>query len=182
MTRIRKIATWRETLFEELGTVPDRPVVRAVALAVIVNPYAGRPAEQDLSLLAQAGAELGERLMPPLVALLDGPAVSYGKAALVGVAGEVEHGAACVHPRLGRPMRAAVGGGEALIGSVVKVAAAGATLDIPLGHKDDAWSFAHFAAITVVVADGPRPEEIVVAMALADGGRLRNRCGTVPAR
>jgi hypothetical protein len=179
---IRKIATWREEIFEELGTTPDRPVVKAVGLAVIRNPFAGQPAVQDLSALFEAGAALGARLMPGLVALLGGPPVAYGKAALVGVAGEVEHGGACVHPRLGKPMRAAVGGGAALIGSVVKVGHAGATLDIPLGHKDDAWSFAHFDAVTVSLADAPRPDEILVAMAVADGGRLRNRSGDAPAR
>ena len=119
--------------------------------------------------------------MPELVRLLDGPPVSYGKGAVVGVAGEVEHGGACVHPRLGRPVRAAVGGGRAVIPSNVKVAAAGAPLDVPLGHKDDPWSFAHFDTVTVSVADAPRPEEILVALAVADGGRLRNRCGAGPA-
>ena len=79
---------------------------------------------------------LGERLMPELVKSLDGPAVSYGKGAIVGVAGEMEHGGACVHPMLGKPMRAAIGGGKAVIGANVKVAAAGAVLDVPLGHKD----------------------------------------------
>ena len=118
--------------------------------------------------------------MPDLVKLLDGPAVSYGKGALVGV--EMEHGGACVHPMLGKPMRAAIGGGKAVISSNVKVAAAGASLDVPLGHKDDSWSFPHFDTITVSVADAPRPNEIVVVMAIADGGRLRNRCGTEPIR
>jgi hypothetical protein len=120
--------------------------------------------------------------MPDLVRLLDGPAVSYGKGALVGVAGEMEHGAACVHPRLGKPMRSAVGGGQTVIPSNVKVVAAGAALDVPLGHKDDAWSFAHFDTVTVCIADAPRPEEIVVVMALADGGRLNNRSGAAPVR
>jgi hypothetical protein len=182
MLEIRKLATWRETAFGELGTIPERPVVRAVALAVIRNPFAGQWAVTDLTPLWAAGAALGERLMPELARLLDGPAVSYGKGAIVGTAGEVEHGGACVHPRLGKPMRAAIGGGAALIPSVVKVAAAGAPIDIPLGHKDDPWSFPHFDAITVMVADAPRPQEIVVAMALADGGRLLNRCGGTPAR
>ena len=86
---------------------------------------------------------LGEQLMPKLVKLLDRPAVSYGKGALVGVAGEMEHGGACVHPMLGKPMRAAIGGGKSVIGSNVKMAAAGALLDVPLGHKDDFWSFPH---------------------------------------
>ena len=98
---------------------------------------------------------LGERLMPDLVKLLDGPAVSYGKGALVGLDGEMEHGGACVHPMLGKPMRAAIGGGKAVISSNVKVATAGASLDVPLGHKDDSWSFPHFDTITVSVADAP---------------------------
>jgi Amino acid synthesis len=73
--------------------------------------------------------------MPELVKLLDGPVVSYGKGAIVGVDGEMEHGGACVHPMLGKPMRAAIGGGKAVISSNVKVAAAGASLEVPLGHK-----------------------------------------------
>src|SRR5690349_10695282 len=107
---------------------------------------------------------------------------AVGKAALVGVNGEMEHGGACVHPMLGKPMRAAIGGGNAVISSNVKVAAAGTSLDVPLGHKDDSWSFPHFDTITVSVADAPRPDEILVVMAIADGGRLRNRCGTEPIR
>jgi hypothetical protein len=101
---------------------------------------------------------------------------------IVGVAGDMEHGGACVHPMLGKPMRAAVGGGKAVIGSNVKVASAGATLDVPLGHKDESWSFPHFDTITVSIADAPRPDEIVVVIAIADGGRLHNRCGTEPIR
>jgi hypothetical protein len=181
MVEIRKITTTREVVFSELGVKAQRPVVRAVGMAVITNPFAGRFVE-DLRLLFEAGAMLGERLMPDLVKLLGGPAVSYGKGALVGVDGEMEHGGACVHPMLGKPMRAAIGGGKAVISSNVKIAAAGAILDVPLGHKDDSWSFAHFDTITVSVADAPRPNEILVVMAIADGGRLQNRCGTAPIR
>ena len=125
MVEIRKIATTREVVFSELGVKAPRPVVRAVGMAVITNPFAGRFVE-DLRPLFEAGAMLGERLMPDLVKLLDRPAVSYGKGALVGVDGEMEHGGACVHPMLGKPMRAAIGGGKAVISSNVKVAAAGA--------------------------------------------------------
>ena len=176
---VRKVVVLRERVFAELGEAA-RPVTRVAALAVVANPFAGRFAA-DLEPLWRLGAELGERLMPELVALLGAPAVSYGKGAVVGVNGEMEHGGACVHPMLGRPMRAAIGGGEAVIPSNVKVAAAGAALDLPLGHKDDPWSFAHFDTMTVMVADAPRPDEIVVALALADGGRLNNRCGDRPA-
>jgi Amino acid synthesis len=181
MVEIRKIVTAREAVFSELGVKAPRPIVRAVGMAVITNPFAGRFVE-DLRPLFEAGAMLGERLMPDLVKLLDRPAISYGKGALVGVDGEMEHGGACVHPMLGKPMRAAIGGGKAVISSNVKVAAAGAILDVPLGHKDDSWSFAHFDTITVSVADAPRPNEILVVLAIADGGRLQNRCGSEPIR
>jgi hypothetical protein len=147
----------------------------------IRNPFAHRRVE-DLRELYEAGAALGERLMPDLVRLLERPAISYGKGAIVGIAGEMEHGGACVHPMLGRPMRAAVGGGQSLISSNVKVAAPGTPIDVPLGHKDDAWSFAHFDTVTVFVADAPRPDEIAIIMPVADGGRLDNRCGSAPIR
>jgi hypothetical protein len=181
MVEIRKIITTREVVFSELGVKAPRPIVRAVGMAVITNPFAGRFVA-DLRPLFEAGAMLGERLLPDLVKLLDRPAVSYGKGALVGVDGEMEHGGACVHPMLGKPMRAAIGGGKAVISSNVKVAAAGAILDVPLGHKDDSWSFAHFDTITVSVADAPRPKDILVVLAIADGGRLQNRCGFEPIR
>jgi len=113
--------------------------------------------------------------MPELVALLGGQAVSYGKAAVVGVNGEMEHGAAVLHPQLGKPMKAAVGGGEAIIASNVKVAAAGTTMDVPLNHKDNVWSFDELDTLSVMIADAPRPDEIVVILAIADGGRVRAR-------
>jgi hypothetical protein len=181
MIEIRKLVTTREAIFSELGVAAPRPVVRAVGMAVILNPFAGRFAD-DLRPLFEAGVMLGERLMPELDKLLDGPAVSYGKGAIVGVDGEMEHGGACIHPMLGKPMRGAIGGGKAVISSNVKVAAAGASLDVPLGQKDDPWSFPHFDTITVSVVDAPRPNEILVIMAIADGGRLQNRCGTEPIR
>ncbi len=111
-TDIRKIVTLREVVFSEIGVPAPRPIVRAVGMAVIVNPFAGRRVD-DLRALFEMGAALGDRLMPELVELLGGPAVSYGKGAVVGVDGdgEMEHGGACVHPMLGRPMRAAIGGG-----------------------------------------------------------------------
>ncbi len=181
MLDIREIVTIRDVTYSELGHKPARPIVRAVGMAVITNPYAGKYAE-DLRQLWEAGAELGERLSPELAKMLDAPPVSYGKGAIVGVQGEMEHGGACCHPMLGKPMRTAVAGGKALIASNVKVAPAGASIDIPIGHKDEAWSFAHFDAMTVSIADSPRPYEILVAIVVADGGRLDDRCGTEPIR
>ena len=182
MVEIRKIVTMREPVLSELG-VPlhtGRPRRR---MAVIRELLRG-PLRRGSPPAVRSGCGTRRTTDAELVKLLDGPApaVSYGKGALVGVNGEMEHGGACVHPMLGRPMRAAIGGGKAVIGSNVKVASVGASLDVPLGHKDDSWSFPHFDTITVSIADAPRPDEIVVVMAIADGGRLRNRCGTEPIR
>src|ERR1700732_4766639 len=147
MIDIRKTITTRETWFSELGVEATRPTTRVVGMAVIRNPFAGRFVD-DLRPLFEAGAMLGERLMPELVKLLDGPAVSYGKGALVGSTGEMEHGGACVPPMLGKPMRAAIGGGKAVIGSNVEGAAAGALLDVPLGHSGTRTIPGHFRIST----------------------------------
>ncbi len=177
--QIRKTVTTRETIRTEMGRDLPTPITRVLGAAIIVNPFAGRYAD-DLSPLFALGGALGERLAGEVAGLLAGPAVAYGKAALVGVAGEMEHGGACIHPMLGKPMRGAIGGGKAVIPSNVKIAAAGTALDVPLGHKDDVWSFDHFDTMTVSIADAPRPDEIVVVLAFADGGRPFPRCGSGP--
>jgi hypothetical protein len=179
MLQIRKTLLARDIVTSEMGHIVNPPTVRAVALAVIGNPFAGRYVE-DLTELFEAGRALGEQLMPDLVRLLQRSPVSYGKGAIVGINGEFEHGGACIHPMLGKPMRAAVGGGKAVIPSNVKVAACGASLDVPLSHKDDSWSFDHFDTITVSMPDAPRPDEIVMVLVVADSGRPHPRCGTAP--
>ena len=179
MLEPRKIILFQETTFSEMGRAAPKPIVRVAAAAVIPNPFAGRFIE-DLSQLFDAGGALGEQLVEMLMPLLRAPVVSYGKAAVVGTSGEFEHGGALVHPKLGKPMRAAIGGGKAVIPSNVKVAAAGTAIDVPLGHKDEPWSFDHFDTMTVSVADAPRPDEIVMLIALADGGRIHPRCGDSP--
>ncbi len=176
---VRKTLLIKETIqADSVGEVCD-PITRVAAVAVIQNPFAGRFVE-DLSPLFDIGGLLGEQLMGDAVKLLAGPPVSYGKAAIVGVSGDLEHGGAMIHPKLGKPMRAAVGGGEALIPSNAKVAAAGVPIDLPLGHKDEAWSFDHFDTMTIMVADAPRPEEIVLCMAVSDGPRPHPRVGSGP--
>ncbi len=179
MTDIRRLFTTREVIQSEMGQPLGRPIVRATGIALVANPLAGVFAD-DLTMLFEAGREIGERLSTELANLLDGPAIAYGKGALVGLAGELEHGGACIHPMLGKPMRQAIGGGEAVIPSNVKIAAPGSTLDIPLGHKDNVWSFDHFDTVTVFLGDGPRTDEIAVILALADGGRPLARCGSGP--
>ncbi len=182
--KLRKTVIVKETIeADDLGGACT-PIVRVAALAVIRNPFAGKQGAgnkaDDLTPLFDLGGALGARLMDDLVALLGAAPVSYGKAAIVGVAGRMEHGGAMTHPKLGKPMRAAVGGGKALIPSNVKVAAPGTAIDMPLGHKDEAWSFDHFDTMTVMVPDAPRPDEIVLCMAVADGGRPNPRCGNAP--
>lgn len=179
MTDIRRLFTTREIIRSEMGRTLDTAIVRATGIAVIANPYAGGYAE-DLTALFEAGQEIGDRLSAELADLLGGPAVAYGKGAMVGMAGELEHGGACIHPMLGKPMREAIGGGDAVIPSNVKVAVPGSTLDVPLGHKDNVWSFDHFDTLTVFLSDGPRANEIAVILALADGGRPLPRCGSGP--
>ena len=179
MLHIHKSLTLHERLVSDMGHSADRPVVRAAAMAVISNPFAGRYVD-DLTELFEAGRALGEQFMADLARLLSQDPVSYGKGAIVGLNGEFEHGGACIHPMLGKPMRSAVGGGKAVIPSNVKVAGCGASLDVPLSHKDDSCSFDHFDTMTVSIADAPKPDEIIVIMALADGGRLHSRCGQTP--
>lgn len=181
MIQVRKTVFLREVVeTDSLGT-PCEPVTRVAAAAVFTNPLAGR-FEQDLSPLFEIGAELGQRIAAEAVGLLNAPPVSYGKAAIVGVSGDMEHGGAVIHPRLGAPMRAAAGGGAAVISSNVKIGSVGASIDLPLGHKDNPWSFDHFDTMTLSVPDGPAPDEIVMFIAYADRGRPIPRCGSGPVK
>lgn len=173
---IRKIVFMREEILAEARDVLSRPVHRAVGMAVIINPYVGRFVE-DLSALFDVGEELGELLMNRVVDVLGEKPISYGKGAIVGTLGDIEHAAALLHPKLGRPIREAVGGGEAIIPSNAKVGGTGTPIDIPLANKDNVWSFDELDTITVAISDAPRPDEIVVAMAVADAGRPRPRVG-----
>src|SRR5262249_35591897 len=152
---LRKLSLTKETIFADAGRPISPPITRAVAVAVVKNPFADRFVE-DLSPLFADGAELGQRVTD-LASLLSRPAVAYGKAAIVGVAGEIEHGAAMIHPRLGQPMRQAVGGGEAIISSNVKIGGPGTSVDVSLAHKDNIWSFDHLATMTIASDDAPRP-------------------------
>ena len=163
-------------LLDELCLEADQSIVpsvrKAVAAAVVRNPFAGRYVE-DLSPLIEAGDGIGELLADRAVAALgaERPVVSYGKAAIVGLGGELEHAAALLHPRLGKRLRAAIGQGLAVIPSVTKRAAAGSGVDIPLHGKDDEWSFDHFDAVSLTIPDAPMDDEIVIAVALVDRGR-----------
>ncbi len=174
---IRKIVTVIEDTFSEGGKKVPKPIRKVAAVAVIGNPFAGT-FQEDLSVLIKTGEELGKLLGEKAVAALDGrKPESYGKAAIVGERGEYEHAAALLHPTLGTPLRAAVGGGKAIIPSVKKVAGMGASIDIPLHFKDAAFVRSHFDGMTVSVVDAPRADEILVAIAVTGGGRPHPRVG-----
>lgn len=176
---IRKLAVWVEETHREIGRTIAPPTRKAVAVAVIANPFAGRYVE-DLSELMEIGAELGGILGDRCVAALGiepRDAQSYGKAAMVGEDGELEHAAAILHPRLGAPLRKAVEKGAALVPSSKKIGGPGQVLDVPLGHKDAAYVRSHFDGIEVRLNDAPRAGEIMVAVAVTDSGRPLPRVG-----
>jgi hypothetical protein len=177
--KIRKLLTFLEETRSEMGQPIEPPTRRAAAVAVIENPFAGRYVE-DLSELVDIGEELGELLASRAVDALgiEGPrAESYGKAAAVGENGELEHAAAILHPKLGTPVRKVLGKGAALIPSSKKRGGPGVALDVPLGHKDAAFVRSHFDGMEVRVADAPRANEIMVAVAVTDSGRPLPRVG-----
>ena len=175
--QLNRIYTFIEETFwegkRELGT----PLKRVAATAVIQNPFAGRFVE-DLTELMEIGAKLGEILGQRAVAGLEGDTPhSYGKAAVVGMAGEREHAAALLHPKLGAPLRQAVAGGQALIPSAKKVGGPGTVIDVPLHYKDAMKVRSHFDAVEVRIPDAPADDEIVVIIAVTNGGRPHARVG-----
>jgi hypothetical protein len=176
---IRKLIVQVDEIRSEMGRSVDPPVRKALAMAVIDNPCAGRYVE-DLSPLIAIGEELGgllgERCIQAL-GIAPHDAQSYGKAAIVGEAGELEHAAAILHPRLGAPLRKAVEHGAALVPSSKKRGGLGTAIDVPLGHKDAAFVRSHFDAMEARVSDAPRANEIVVAVVVTDSGRPLPRIG-----
>ena len=176
---IRKLIVQVDETRREMGRDVNPPTRRALAMAVIANPFAGRYAE-NLDALVAIGEELGALLGQKCVQALGiqpAQAQSYGKAAIVGEAGELEHAAAILHPKLGAPLRKAVEKGAALVPSAKKQGGVGTAVDVPLGHKDAAFVRSHFDAIEARVADAPRANEIVVAVAVTDSGRPLPRVG-----
>ncbi|WP_144299389.1 amino acid synthesis family protein [Elioraea rosea] len=176
---IRKLLVTVEETHREADEALGPPTRKAAAVAVIGNPFAGRYAP-DLEELVEVGAMLGQLLAERAVAALGiegGEAESYGKAAIVGEDGELEHAAAILHPKLGAPVRAVLEKGAALIPSAKKRGGMGTAIDVPLGHKDAAYVRSHFDAMEVRVPDAPRRDEIVVAIVVTDSGRPLARIG-----
>ncbi|MEO9458693.1 MAG: amino acid synthesis family protein [Lentilitoribacter sp.] len=177
--KIRKIAVNVEETHREIGREISPATRKAVAVAVIENPYAG-VYQEDLSVLMEMGAELGGLLGDKCVEALgisSSEAESYGKSVMVGENGELEHAAAILHPKLGAPLRKAVEKGAALVASSKKMGSPGQVLDVPLGHKDAAYVRSHFDGIEVRLNDAPRANELMVAVAVTDSGRPLPRVG-----
>ena len=177
--QIRKLVVQVDEVRREMGRDITPPTRRALAMAVIENPFAGRYVEQLDALIAigeELGGLLGDKCVQAL-GITPAQAHSYGKAAIVGEAGELEHAAAILHPKLGAPLRRAVEKGAALVPSAKKQGGVGTAVDVPLGHKDAAFVRSHFDAMEARVADAPRSNEIVVAVVVTDSGRPLPRIG-----
>ena len=178
---VRKILTFTEEVFAEAGRPADPPLRKVAVVAVVRNPFAERYVE-DLAPLTKASFELGKRMMAIGVAAMGTLAVeSYGKAGLVGLAGEQEHAAAMLTTVYGNVMREAVGGGKAWISSMTKRVAPGETIDVPLAHKDALYVRSHYDGITLTLHDAPLPEEIAIIAAFANRGRINHRVGGLAA-
>jgi len=161
----------------EGGAPVDEPLLKAAAAVVIRNPFAGRWVD-DLSPLTEPSAALGIELGRRAQALLGGrPVESYGKGGVAGLDGEQDHVVACITTVFGDAFREAVGGGTAWISSTTKTASAGTPIDVPLAYKDALYVRSHYDAVTVTVPDAPRPDELLLCVAVATGGRVHQRVG-----
>ena len=181
--QIRKIIVQVDEVHIEMGQTVSPPTRRALAMAVIHNPLAGGYAENLDELIAigeELGGLLGDKCIKAL-GIAPGDAQSYGKAAIVGEGGEIEHAAAILHPKFGAPLRVAVEKGAALVPSSKKRGTLGTAIDVPLGHKDAAFVRSHFDAMEARVSDAPRANEIVVAVVVTDSGRPLARVGGLQA-
>ena len=178
--KVRKEFLVIEDTLREVGRDVEPRLRKVAAIAVVENPLAGRYCE-DLSMLVDFGEVLGEVLTRRAVDALGvprGQVKGYGKAAIVGTAGELEHCAALIHPKMGKPLRAAVEGGKAIIPSTKKRGGPGTRIDVPRFFKDDEWWMPYLDAMEINVPDAPAPDEVVVAVVLSSGGRPLARLGT----
>ena len=178
--QIRRIVIQVEEIHQEIGYSIDPPARKVTVAAVIINPFSGKYVE-DLEPLYDLGEEIGGFLAQKGVSALGvEPAaiVSYGKGAIVGLDGEIEHAAAILHPRFGKPVRAAVEKGDDIIPSTKKMGGPGSVLVMPLTNKDNIWSFDHMDATEISLMDAPKVDEIVIAVALAESGRPLARTKT----
>ena len=179
---LRKRVTIVEDIFHEGGPVARTPYRRAAILSVIKNPFAGRFVEEIVGF-SEDLKPLGLEMAKALIAALGGdPKLieGYGKGAIVGEAGEVEHGALW-HAPGGYAMREALGGAKAIVPSAKKFAGPGARLDVPITHIDASYVRSHFDAIEIGIADAPRADEMLLVLAMTTGARVHDRAGGLKA-
>ena len=175
---VRKILAHVEDIRSVAGQTDKDGVLRKVVVsAVVKNPYAGLGYVEDLSEIIEGSAAVASEIGLRAVELLGAPAQSYGKAGLVGLAGEQEHVNAAVTSVFGNAFRDAIGGGEAWITSVTKPSGVDAVIDVPLAFKDEIWVRSHYDAVTVHIPDAPHPDELVVIAAVSNRGRINARVG-----
>lgn len=180
--RVRKVAVFTEEIFHDGGPVAEKPRRRGAVMALVANPFAGTYSA-ELQAAMEDLKPLGLMMTDKLIAALGGDIETidgYGKGAIVGTAGEIEHGALW-HVPGGYAMRERLGATKAIVPSAMKVGAFGSSLDVPLGHTNAAYVRSHFDAITVTAPDGPRPDEILFVLAMACGGRIHSRMGGLEA-
>ena len=174
---IRKIVSFVEEARSEAGWPATPPLRKVAVAAVLANPFVGRYVD-DLGPLTEASAAVGREITAIAMSLLKPYAAeSYGKAAIIGLGGEQQHGSAMLTTVFGNVMREAAGGGVAWISSVTKRAAPGTAIDIPLAHKDALYVRSHYDGITIMLADAPLPDEIAIICAYANRGQLNHRIG-----
>jgi hypothetical protein len=175
---VRKICTVVEEISSEMGQRANEPLRKVAVVAVVKNPHAGRGYVADLKDLIEGSRGVGEKIAALAAAQMKPfRAESYGKAALIGIAGEQEHGVAMLTTVFGNVLRDAVGGGKAWISSFTKRAQPGDIIDVPLAHKDALYLRSHYDGMTIMVPDAPLPDEIAVICCIANRGRLNHRIG-----
>jgi hypothetical protein len=179
---IRRHFTSIDTKFVEAGRRHDQPIVRVTVGLVVANPYAGRYVE-DLGEMIEASATLGARMGEMLMTAMAGNAIEgYGKGGVVGLGGELEHANALLTTTFANPIRDAIGGALAWIPSFTKRAAAGASIDVPMAHKDALYVRSHYDGISLTLpAETPDADEVVLLFCAASRGRLNARVGGLAA-
>jgi hypothetical protein len=179
---VRKKVTCVEEIFHEGGPIAAQPLLRAAAIAIIRNPYAGSYVENIAGFMDNL-KPLGLEMARSLIAALGGDAKvveGYGKGAIVGAAGELEHGALW-HVPGGYAMREVLGGAKAIVASTKKVGGPGTRLDVPVTHINASYVRSHFDAMEVGVNDAPRADEILLALVMTTGPRIHARVGGLKA-
>jgi hypothetical protein len=179
--QIRKVLSFIDEARSEAGHKADPPLRKVAVAAIIGNPYAGKYV-QDLGPLTDASLGLGREITALAVSLLAPYAPeSYGKAAVIGLNGEQQHGSSMLTTVFGNVMREAAGGGKAWISSFTKRAGPGATIDIPLANKDALYVRSHYDGISITLPDAPLPDELAIICAYANRGQLNHRIGGLAA-